>query len=237
MEKVKEAMAHVSWKSHQNGVMNPRAHLRKAVTIEQIMGAPMIAYPLGLFDCCGVSDGCACAIVTTPEIAKKIKPNEELVKVKALQISVSSGEEMGFTDWDGAGMLTTRTASTKAYEEAGIKNPRKEISMMEVHDCFSITEMATMEDLHISEPGKGIDDIMNGFYDLDGEIPCQPDGGLKCFGHPIAASGIRMIFEMYSQLLRRWPEERSVKDPKFGLTHNLGGVPAQNVCSIAILGL
>ncbi len=237
MQRIKEAMAHISWKSHQNGVNNPRAHLRKSIPIEQIMGAPMIAYPLGLFDCCGVSDGSACAIVTTPEIAKKIKPNDDMVKVKALQVSVSSGEEALFTDWDGSGMLTTRRASTKAYEEAGIKNPREEISMMEVHDCFSITELATMEDLHISEPGKACDDILNGFYDMDGTIPCQPDGGLKCFGHPIAASGLRMLFEMYNQLLGRWPEDRQVKDPKYGLTHNLGGIPNQNVCSIAIVGL
>jgi len=237
MEKIKEAMAHISWKSHQNGVNNPRAHLRKPIPVEQILGAPMIAYPLGLFDCCGVSDGSACAIVTTPEIAKKIKPKQDLVKVKALQVSVSSGEEALYTDWDGSGMLTTRRASTKAYEEAGIKNPREEISMMEVHDCFSITELATMEDLHISEPGKACDDILDGFYDLHGTIPCQPDGGLKCFGHPIAASGLRMLFEMYNQLLGRWPEERQVKKPKFGLTHNLGGIPNQNVCSIAIVGL
>ncbi|MBU4386221.1 MAG: acetyl-CoA acetyltransferase, partial [Actinobacteria bacterium] len=111
------------------------------------------------------------------------------------------------------------------------------ISMMEVHDCFSITELATMEDLGISAPGKATDDILDGFFDLDGQLPCQPDGGLKCFGHPIGASGLRMIYEMYNQLLRRWPEERLVKDPKLGLTHNLGGVPNQNVCSIAIMGL
>ena len=237
MEKIKEAMAHISWKSHKNGANNPRAHLRKAIPMEQILSAPMIAYPLGLFDCCGVSDGSACAIVTTPEIAKKIKPKQDLVKVKALQVSVSSGEEAMFTQWDGSGMITTRHASTAAYDEAGTKNPREEISMMEVHDCFSITELATMEDLHISEPGKAPDDILDGFYDLDGKIPCQPDGGLKCFGHPIAASGLRMLFEMYNQLLGRWPEERQVKNPKFGLTHNLGGIPNQNVCSIAIVGM
>jgi len=109
--------------------------------------------------------------------------------------------------------------------------------MMEVHDCFSITELCTMEDLWISPDGGAPDDILNGFFDLDGQIPCQPDGGLKCFGHPIGASGIRMIFEMYNQLLGRWPEDRAVKNPKFGLTHNLGGVPNNNVCSIAIFGV
>ncbi len=237
MERVKEAMTHVSWKSHQNGAKNPRAHLRKAVTKEQIMGAPMVAYPLGLFDCCGVSDGSAAAIVCTPEVFKKLKPNQPMVKVKALQIAVSSGEEAAYDKWDGASIMTTRAASKRAYEEAGIKDPRKEISMMEVHDCFSITELCTMEDLWISPDGGAPDDILNGFFDLDGQIPCQPDGGLKCFGHPIGASGIRMIFEMYNQLLGRWPEDRAVKNPKFGLTHNLGGVPNNNVCSIAIFGV
>ena len=237
MERVKEAITHVSWKSHQNGVKNPRAHLRRAVTKEQIMGSPMVAYPLGLFDCCGVSDGSAAAIVTTPEIAKKLKPNDPLVKVKALQIAVSSGEEAAFDKWDGASLMTTRAAAKRAYEEAGIKDPRKELSMMEVHDCFSITEMVTMEDLGVSPEGGAPEDVLNGFFDLDGQIPCQPDGGLKCFGHPIGASGLRMIFEMYNQLLGRWPEDRAVKDPKFGLTHNLGGVPNNNVCSIAIFGV
>lgn len=236
MERIKEAITHISWKSHQNGARNPRAHLRKAISEDVIAGSPFVAYPLGLFDCCGVSDGAAMAIVTTPEIARKLKPNQDLVKVKALQIAVSSGEEAMFNRWDGAGILTTQTASRRAYQEAGITNPREELGLIEVHDCFSITEMVTMEDLHISLPGKAPADILNGFYDLDGPVPCQTDGGLKCFGHPIGASGLRMIYEVYSQLLRRWPEDRLVKDARFGLTHNLGGVPSQNVCSVTILG-
>ena len=237
MERIKDAMAHVSAKSHANGALNPKAHLRRAVSEDQIKAAPMIAYPLGLFDCCGVSDGAAAAIVTTPEIARSLKPNQDIVKVKSLQISVSSGEEAGFNTWDGAHFMTTRIAATKAYEEAGIKNPRKEISMMEVHDCFSITELVTMEDLHISPKGGACDDILEGFYDLNGQVPCQVDGGLKCFGHPIGASGLRMLYAMYEQLLERVPEERKVKGaPRMGLTHNLGGVPSWNVCGIAIIG-
>jgi acetyl-CoA C-acetyltransferase len=236
MKRLKEAMAHVSWKSHQNGSKNPRAHLRNTPTMEQIINSPMVAYPLGLFDCCGVSDGAAAAIVTTPEIARSLKRNQEIVYVKALQVACSSGEEALYTEWDGASVLTTTRAAAKAYQEAGIKNPREEISMMEVHDCFSITELVTMEDLQISTRGGAVDDILNGFYNLDGKVPCQVDGGLKCFGHPIGASGIRMLYEMYSQLLGRWPEDRSVKNPRFGLTHNLGGIPNRNVVSIAILG-
>jgi len=237
MDKIKEAITHISWKSHQNGAKNPRAHLRRAVSEEQISSSPFVAYPLGLFDCCGVSDGAAMAIVTTPEIARRIKPNQEPVLVKALQIAVSSGEEALYHRWDGASILTTRIAAQRAYDEAGITKPREEIDLMEVHDCFSITEMVTMEDLAISPPGQAPDDILKGFYDLDGELPCQSDGGLKCFGHPIGASGLRMIYEIYNQLLQRWPEDRLVKNARLGLTHNLGGVPHQNVCSIAIFGV
>jgi len=231
---LKRAMAHISAKSHDNGLLNPKAHLQKKITEEQVMAAPIIAHPLGLFDCCGVSDGAACAIVTTPEIAKKLG-KKDFITVKALQIALSSGQEVGYNDWDGDHFMTTTKCSTKAYEEAGIKDPREEISMMEVHDCFSITELVTLEDLHISERGNAIKDIMDGFYDLDGGLPCQVDGGLKCFGHPIGASGIRMLYEMYLQLHGR-ADKRQLKNPKYGLTHNLGGFPFQNICSISIVG-
>jgi len=231
---LKRAMAHVSAKSHANGVLNPKAHLRKAVTVDQVMASPIIAHPLGLFDCCGVSDGAACAIVTTPEIAAKLG-KKDFVTVKALQLALSSGEELAYNDWDGDHFKTTSKCSTIAYKEAGIDNPRDEISMMEVHDCFSITELVTYEDLHISERGQAVNDIMDGFYDRDGQVPCQVDGGLKCFGHPIGASGLRMLYEMYLQLHGR-AEERQIENPKFGLTHNLGGFPSMNVCSISIIG-
>ena len=234
-EDLKRAIGMISVKSHANGVKNPKAHLRKAVSIEKMLASPIIADPLGLFDCCGVSDGSACAIVTTPEIAKKLKANADLVSVKALQIAVSSGVELGHNSWDGSYFSTTQKASARAYEEAGIKNPREELSMIEVHDCFSITELVTMEDIHISPKGGAIKDVMDGFYNADGQIPCQIDGGLKCFGHPIGASGLRMLYEMYLQVLGR-AGERQLKDPKYGLTHNLGGFPFSNVCGLTIVG-
>jgi acetyl-CoA C-acetyltransferase len=234
-QELKRAMAQVSVKSHENGVLNPKAHLRKAVTIDQVMAAPIIAHPLGLFDCCGVSDGSACAIVTTVEKARDMGIKNP-VTVKALQLSLSNGEEMGFNAWDGDHFMTTDRCSTKAYQEAGITDPREEISMMELHDCFSITELVTYEDLHISKRGKAWMDSLDGFYNRDGKIPAQIDGGLKCFGHPIGASGLRMLYEMYLQLLGR-AGERQLESPRYGLTHNLGGFPAQNICSIAIVGL
>ena len=233
-EDMKRAIAHVSVKSHANGAKNPKAHLQKEVTEEQVLNAPMIAEPLGLFDCCGVSDGAAAAIVTTPEIAKSLG-KDNLISVKALQLSVSNGLESHHNTWDGSYFHTVRIAAKKAYAEAGITNPREEVSMMEVHDCFSVTELVTMEDLFISEEGQAVKDVMDGFYDADGQVPCQIDGGLKCFGHPIGASGLRMLYEMYLQLQGR-ADKRQLKNPSIGLTHNLGGQPANNVCSVAIIG-
>lgn len=235
MDDIKKAIAQVSVKSHENGAINPKAHLRKKVTIDQVMAAPIIAHPLGLFDCCGVSDGSACAIVTTVEKAKEMGFKNP-VTVKALQVAVSSGEEMSYNSWDGTYFPTTDKAADRAYAEAGISNPKEEISMMEVHDCFSITEMVTYEDLKISERGESWKDTLDGMYNADGKVPCQIDGGLKCFGHPIGASGLRMLYEMYLQLQGR-ADERQLKDPRYGLTHNLGGFPFNSVCSVAIVGL
>jgi len=232
---LKKAMAQISVKSHANGAKNPRAHLRKAIDIDTVLNAPMVADPLGLFDCCGVSDGSAAAIVTTPEIAKSLGKTD-LVTVKALQLAVSNGVEAQHNSWDGSYFMTTRKAAERAYKEAGIARPREQISMFECHDCFSVTELVTMEDLYLSKEGEAWKDVLDGFYDADGQIPCQIDGGLKCFGHPIGASGLRMLYEMYSQLLGR-AGDRQLKNPTFGMTHNLGGFPHQNVSSVAIVGL
>ena len=231
---LKRAMAQVSVKSHANGAKNPKAHLRNEITIDKALKAPMVAEPLGLFDCCGVSDGAACAIVCRPEIARELGKSD-IVSVKALQLSVSNGSEVGYNAWDGSHFVTARIASRKAYEEAGVRDPRKEIDMVEAHDCFSVTELVTMEDLHLSEEGEGWRDVLDGVYDADGDTPCQIDGGLKCFGHPIGASGLRMLYELYLQLLGR-AGERQLENPSLGLTHNLGGAPHRNVCSVAIIG-
>ncbi len=234
MQDLKRAMAHVSWKSHQNGAKNPKAHLQSVVEMDKILNAPMVSFPLGLFDCCGVSDGAACAIVTTPEKAREMGFDNPVV-VKALQLAASNGVEMSHNSWDGSYTMTTRMAAQRAYAEAGIKDPLKELSMTEVHDCFSITELVVMEDLGLSKEGQGYKDILNGKYDADGEVPCQIDGGLKCFGHPIGASGLRMAYEVYTQINGR-AGSRQLKDPVMGLTHNLGGIPNRNVCSVSILG-
>ena len=233
-EEGKHMIGRVSWKSHKNGALNPKAHFQREVPMETILNAPMIAWPLGLFDCCGVSDGSAAAIITTPEIAKGMR--KDAVYVKALQICAPPADGNENTRYDYTRIDTTEHAAIAAYKEAGITNPREEISMAEVHDCFSITEAVTMEDLQFSPRGKVQADIEGGFFDLDGKLPVQPDGGLKCFGHPIGASGIRMIYEMYKQLQGK-AGPRQIKDPKLGLTHNLGGRPAGCMIFCGIFGL
>jgi acetyl-CoA C-acetyltransferase len=234
-EDLKRAMARISWRSHQNGVQSPKAHLRHAVDIETILRAPLVADPIGLYDCCGVSDGAACAIVTTPELARSLG-RRDLVTIKALQLSVSAGREVGTSEWDGSCVPNTRMAAQRAYLEAGIRDPRRELSMLEVHDCFSITELVTMEDLGVSGDGSAVRDVLDGVFDIDGTLPCQADGGLKCFGHPIAASGLRMVYENYLQLLGR-AGPRQLRTPTLGLSHNLGGVPWNGVAAVSIVGL
>ncbi len=232
-EEGKEMLAKISVKSHANGFLNPKAHLKRKLTIEQVLNAPIIAQPLGLFDCCGVSDGAAAAIICRADLAKNFRADP--VYIKALQICTGPTSGRLLQEYDFTHVEEGYRAGVAAYEEAGIKNPREEISMAEVHDCFSITEAVTMEDLQFSPRGKVKEDIDAGTFELDGKLPVQPDGGLKCFGHPIGASGIRMVYELYLQLQGR-AEQRQIKDPKLGLAHNMGGEPYAPTVSVVIVG-
>ena len=232
-ERGREVLARISVKSHRNGARNPKAHLRREIRVEDVLKAPIIAWPLGLYDCCGVSDGAAAAIVVRAERAREYR--EDPVYVKAMQVATSSGEEL-LHRWDGCHVETTVRAARRAYQEAGVEDPRRELDLLEVHDCFSITELVTYEDLGISPRGKAAEDVEAGFFDLEGEMPCQPDGGLKCFGHPIGASGLRMVYEVYKQLQGK-AGPRQLRDPRLGLTHNLGGFPAMSVVSVSLFGL
>jgi acetyl-CoA C-acetyltransferase len=240
MPDLKRAMAHISVKSHENAARNPKAHLRNRITEQQVLDAPAVSYPLGVLDCCGVSDGAACAIVTTPAIARGLG-KRDLVSVQAMQLVPSNGVEMGHQSWDGTHTLTTPIAARRAYAEAGIRDPRAQLDLIEVHDCFSITELIVMEDLGLSDLGRAPHDVLDGRYDRGGAIPCQIDGGLKCFGHPIGASGLRMAYEIYLQLLGRAGDRqdrgRGGAGPATGLTHNLGGIPNRNIASVSVFGL
>jgi len=232
-EEGKKTLAEISVKSHHNGTLSPKAHLRREITVEQAVNAPTIAWPLGLFDCCGVSDGAAAAIITTPGLARKFR--NDYILVKGLGFSCGADQAQLQDDYDFTHFEETVTAAKLAYQEAGIKEPRKEVSLASVHDCFSITELINYEDLGFSPRGKGKEDVNAGTFTLEGELPVNTDGGLKCFGHPVGASGIRMIYEIYKQLQGK-AGPRQLKDPRIGLTHNLGGLPGRFVCAVAILG-
>ena len=195
--------------------MSPKAHFQREVSAEQVANAPMVAWPLGLFDCCGVSDGAAAAIITTPEIARTFR--DDYILVKGLGLSVGAFGIMR-NDWDFTHFPETVRASQSAYQEAGISDPRREIDLAMVHDCFTITELIIYEDLGFSPRGRASADVEAGTFTLEGDLPVNTDGGLKCFGHPIGASGIRMIYEVYKQLQGKagrpsTPEGRLGPDP------------------------
>ncbi len=229
-EEGKRIIGEIAVKNHHNGALSPKAHFQSETTLEKVLAAPMVAWPLGLFDCCGVSDGAAAAIVTRADLAKKFRPDP--IYVKALQIAVGPYEGYMSPKYDWVHVEETVRAADRAYAEAGVTNPREEISMAEVHDCFTITELVIMEDLKFSERGKAAEDVQSGFFHLDGGLPINTDGGLKCFGHPIGASGLRMMYEVYKQLQQK-ADKRQIKDPRLGLTHNLGGTPA--TCSVSVI--
>ena len=233
-EEGRRLLAMIAVKNHHNGALHPKAHLRREITIEQVLQAPMVAWPLGLFDCCGNSDGSAAAILVRADIAKKFR--EDPIYLKGIGLSMDQMLPHNRPGFDWLGFEATRSAARQAYEQAGIKNPRKELDIAEVHDCFTITELTIYEDLGFSSRGGGvIADIENGAFTLEGELPVNADGGLKSFGHPIGASAIRMTYEVYKQLQgKAEPIQRQIKNPKLGLSHTLGGPP--QVSAVAILG-
>jgi acetyl-CoA C-acetyltransferase len=232
-EEGKKLLAHIAVKNHHNGSLNAKAHFQREITLDQAINAPMVAYPLGLFDCCGVSDGAAAAIITRADLAKKFRPDP--IYIKSLQICQGPREGWMNQAYDFAHVEETYRGGIAAYKEAGIKNPRTEISIAEVHDCFGITELTIMEDLQFSPRGRVREDIEAGTFTLQGSLPVNTDGGLKCFGHPIGATGLRMMYEVYKQLQGK-AGVRQIKNPRLGLTHNQGGEPGAATVSVLIAG-
>ncbi|MFC1925159.1 acetyl-CoA acetyltransferase [Chloroflexota bacterium] len=238
-EEGKRILGKISVKSHHNGARNPRAHLRREVTLEQVLSAPIVAWPLGLYDCCGVTDGSSAAIMCRVEDVPKYAVNHphDYIVIKGFGIASSPGWGREKTDYDFTYWDATVAAAKQAYEQAGITNPREELSMIEVHDCFSIAELIAVESLGICEYGHAREDIDGGAWEQEGEIPVNISGGLKSFGHPPGASGGREVWEFYMQFQGRAQEpSRQLKDVKLGLAHNQGGNPGLFVCGITVVG-
>jgi acetyl-CoA C-acetyltransferase len=232
-DKGKDVLSRIAWKNHRNGAKNPKAQFRKEVPLETIKNSPKVADPLGIMDCSGVSDGSAAAIVVRAEDARKYR--KDPIFIKALSFVAGPGEGPLAQDYDFTTFREVVASAADAYRQAGVTDPRREISMAEVHDCFTPTELVLYEDLGFSPRGTAWQDVLNGFFDLEGELPVNPDGGLKSFGHPIGASGLRMMYEMWLQL-RGEAGPRQIKDPKLGLTHNLGGMPGRCVSFVSVVG-
>jgi acetyl-CoA C-acetyltransferase len=231
---MREAMTHVAWKNHFNGAKNPRAQFRAEVPKEKIAaGAGRVAGRLGVFDCSGVSDGSACALIVRAEDAEKYCDKPMYVKALSMVAGPASGPIDPSYDYTTFHEVTRCAAD--AYAQAGIERPREQISMAEVHDCFTPTELVLMEDLGFSERGQAWRDELDGAFELGGPLPVNPDGGLKSFGHPIGASGLRMLFECWLQF-RGQAGDRQLDDPQLGLTHNLGGRPGACVSFISVVG-
>lgn len=229
----KEVLTRIAWKNHANGALNKKAQFQKEISMEAISRSPLVADPLGIMDCSGVADGAAAAIIVRSEDAKKYR--QDPMYVKALSIAAGPGNGILLQDFDFTSIQENVVAAEQAYKQAGIKNPQTDIDMAEVHDCFTPTELVIYEDFGFSERGQAWKDVLNGKFDLNGELPVNPDGGLKSFGHPIGASGLRMLYEMYLQFQGK-AEARQLADPKIGLTHNLGGFPWQCVSFVSIVG-
>jgi len=230
---LKDVLSRIAYKNHANGAKNPKAQFRKEVPLDVIKASPKVAGCLGIMDCSGVSDGSAAAIVCRAEDAHRY--TDHPIFVKALSFIAGPAEGPMRQEYDFTTFPEVVASAEDAYKQAGVTDPRSEISMAEVHDCFTPTELVLMEDLGFSPRGQAWKDVLEGRFDLTGPQPVNPDGGLKSFGHPIGASGLRMMYEMWLQL-RGEAGPRQIKAPKLGLTHNLGGAPGRCVSFVSVVG-
>jgi len=232
-EEGKRTIGKIAVKNHYNGSLCPKAHFHNQVTLEQVMNAPIIAWPLGLFDCCGNSDGGATALLVPASQARKYR--NDPIYIKGLGAAHSALLPQNRPAFDWLHFEEVMNSSRQAYGQAGIRNPREQIDIAEVHDCFTSTELLLYELLGFSPEGKAREDIDSGFFGLGGGLPVNSDGGLKCFGHPVGASGLRMTYEVYKQLQgKAQSAERQLKDAKLGISQTFGGPP--QVAAVAVLG-
>jgi acetyl-CoA C-acetyltransferase len=225
----REDLGRIAIKNHHNGTLAPKSFLKREITMEDYLKGRMISWPFGLYDSAAQTDGAAAAVITRADLAKSFR-RDDPVLVKGVTVIAGPNPQKDpgndFLSWKPTGW-----AAADVYEQAGI-GPR-DVDVAQVHDCFSLTELLTYEDLGFCEKGSAPEHIRAGRFELGGELPVNTDGGLKSFGHPTGATGVRMIYENTLQLQGR-AEQRQVKDPEIALSHNIGGHPT--ACGIAILG-
>jgi acetyl-CoA C-acetyltransferase len=211
-----EQMAQVAVKNHYHGSLNPKAHMQKEITLETVMTSRCVAWPLKLYDCSLITDGASCIILAKPELAAKY--TDQPVQVVG---SGQASDTIGLYERKSLTSLSaTILAAKTAYEMADVRP--EQISLAEVHDCFTFAELMAYEDLGFCKPGEGGKLVESGQTRLGGLIPINTSGGLKAKGHPVGATGTAQAYEVYLQLTNQ-AGKRQVKDAKIGLTHNVGG--------------
>jgi acetyl-CoA C-acetyltransferase len=223
-------LAMVAVKNHENALLNPFAHLHEAITIEGILDSPeaatnnpYVADPLRFFDCCPVSDGAACLILTSAEIARKTgKPLVRLAGVGQATDTHAVHDRKDPTD-----LLAVREAAKQSFAMAGLKP--KDVDVAELHDAFTILEIAESEEVGFFPRGQGHIALEKGVTKLGGKLPINTSGGLKAKGHPVGATGVGQAHEIVLQL-RGEADKRQVKDAKVGFTCNFGGFGNNVVC-------
>ncbi|MBX7159999.1 MAG: acetyl-CoA acetyltransferase [Acidimicrobiia bacterium] len=235
-DELKDVLARIASKNHFNGARNPLAQFRKEMDKDKICAMPAVAGRLGVFDCAGVADGAAAAIVCRAEDAHRY--NDKPLYVKGLSFVAGNGSPQQDPDYDYTTFPEVVASAADAYAQAGVTDPRSQIAMAEVHDCFTPTELVLMEDLGFCDRGTAWKEVVAGTFALDGDLPVNPDGGLKSFGHPVGASGLRMLFECWLQMRGEAPPERRIGTAGRGLamTQNLGGYPGEMVSFVSVLG-
>jgi acetyl-CoA C-acetyltransferase len=232
-QELKETLARIAVKNHKNGTRNPKAHFQKEIRLEDAINAPMIAWPLGLYDCCANIDGGACAIVARPEVARRFRDDYVLVK----GIGLSSGWREGrlTQKYDFTMFPENVEASRQAYAQAGIKDPVAELDHVQLHDAFTVNELVCYEDVGIAPRGRGPHLVKEGFFECDGRLPVNTDGGLKCTGHPPTATGLKQLHECYHQV-QGTAGPRQLKDVRYSLGHSQGGLTGSFGTVVTILG-
>ncbi len=227
----REDLARISVKNHHNGTLAPKSFLKREITVEDVLSARIISWPFGLYDCAAQTDGAAAAILTRADLARSFRDDPVLVKGVTVFAGPNPQKDPSndFLSWK-----PTVHAAKAVYEQAGISDPFRQIDVAQLHDCFSLTELLSYEDLGFCAKGEAKQHIAAGTFALGGELPVNTDGGLKSFGHPTAATGVRMIYENVLQLQGR-AGPRQVEGAELALSHNIGGHPTS--CGIAILGI
>jgi acetyl-CoA C-acetyltransferase len=210
-------MALIAEKNHHNGSLNEHSFFRREVSCEQVLDAPIVSWPLGLLDCCPTTDGAAAIILTRAERAHQFSDHPIYLYGSGLATDpLISPWKREFTSFPA-----TTLAAEAAYRMGGI-GP-EDVDLAEVHDCFTITELITYEDMGFCGTGKGKDWVEQGGPTLAGEKPVNTSGGLKAKGHPVGATGVSQVVELWEQL-RGEAGERQVEGAEIGLTHNMGGI-------------